>query len=60
MNIIKELESLKAEVMAIPGGAIEGKIKSRNHIEKILKELKKEIEVPSWVTIQAKDIGADV
>ncbi len=58
MNITKELEILRNEVIAINGA--DSKRKARVHIDMMLKELKKEIEIPEWVTIQPKNIGADI
>jgi hypothetical protein len=60
MNMIKELEALRDEVMAISG--IEGKIKARNHIERLIRQEKEKdnFPIPEWLTIKAEDIGADV
>lgn len=61
MNIINELEALKDEVLTIHDTA--DKVKARGHINEIIKGLKEtekgRFEVPEWVTIQAKDIGAE-
>ena len=57
MNITKELEILRNEVIAINGA--DSKRKARMHIDAMLKELKKEIEIPKWMTVDAENIGAN-
>ncbi len=56
MNIIKELESLRDEVMSINGA--EDKVRARNHIDRLIAEnQKKDFEVPEWLTVKAEGIG---
>ena len=56
MNMIKELEALRDEVMSINGA--EDKVRARNHIDRMIKESqKKDFEVPVWLTIKAEGIG---
>lgn len=59
MNLLNELYILKDEVMQTTEA--EGKIKARNHIERLIKyeEEKENFPIPEWLTIQAKNIGAD-
>lgn len=57
MNITKELEILRNEVIAINGA--DSKRKAKVHIDAMLKELKKEIEIPVWMTVDAENIGAN-
>ena len=56
MNMIKELETLRDEVIAINGA--EDKVKARNHIDRLIAEnQKKDFEVPVWLTVKAEGIG---
>lgn len=61
MNITKELESLKGLVMDRKSIDLTDRIYIRGLINEILAEAKEEekFEVPEWVTIQPKNIGAD-
>ena len=55
MNMIKELEILRDEVLAINGA--DSKRKAKVHIDVMLKELKKDIEIPVWMTVKEENVG---
>ena len=62
MSIITKLENLKNSVMDMKEIDLKSRIKVRNLISELITEVKEEekgIDVPEWVTIQAKNIGAD-
>lgn len=62
MNIVTKLENLKNSVMDMKEIDLKSRIKVRNLISELITEVKEEekgIEIPEWVTIQPKNIGAD-